>query len=240
MRLDGVALLAAPTTRSQAYLQALVANELQPDHVIAMGDLAAPDPTDAASQKRWKGIALPDLGESLLTTCKRAGIPVVACGAVNVNAAEVLLAVRGIAPRLVIYSGYGGQIIGDEMLDSGPRFLHLHSGWLPEYRGSTTLYYALLHGEYPGVTAIILDRNIDTGPMVARRHYPKPGPDLDIDRVYDAAIRADLLVQVMATYAQDGHLPSLEQQTTEKAVNYYVIHPVLKHIAILALDGGAQ
>ena len=240
MRLDGVALLVAPTTRSQAYVQALVANELYPSHMIAMGEGALPDPIDAAAERIWKGIMLPNLGESLIDTCMRAGIPVIACGAKNVNAAEAVLAVRGIGPRIVIYSGYGGQIIGDEMLGSGPQFLHVHSGWLPEYRGSTTIYYALLHAEDPGVTALILDRNIDTGSIVARCRYPKPSPRLDIDRVYDAAIRADLLVQVMAAYARTGHLPSLERQTPGKGVNYYVVHPVLKHVAILALDGGAQ
>ncbi len=238
MRLDGVALLAAPTTRSQAYLQALVANELYPDHVIGMGEPAT-ESIDAATDRMWQGVALPNLGESLSITCGRAGIPLVVCNVKDVNTAEAVHAVREIGPRIVIYSGYGGQIIADEMLDCGPQFLHVHSGWLPEYRGSTTIYYALLNGEDPGVTALILDRNIDTGPIVARRRYPKPYRGLDIDRVYDPAIRADLLVQVMAGYARSGLLPSLESQTWEEGINYYVIHPVLKHLAVLTLDGRA-
>jgi len=240
MRLEGVVLLAAPTTRSQAYLQALVAHELYPDRVIAMGEGGATDNIDARIERLWKGIALPNLGESLIATCVRAGLPLVACGAKSVNAEEVILAVRDARPKIVIYSGYGGQLISDEMLGSGPQFLHVHSGWLPEYRGSTAIYYALLQGEDPGVTALILDRNIDTGPIVARRRYPKPYSGLDIDRVYDAAVRADLLVEVMSAFARDGCLPSLEIQTPEQGRSYYVIHPVLKHVAILALDGGAK
>ena len=86
----------------------------------------------------------------------------------------------------------------------------------------------------------ILDRNIDTGPIVARRRYPKPRAGIDIDRIYDPAIRADLLVQVMSDYVNNGCLVPLEQQAPEKGVNYYVIHPVLKHLAIRALEGGAQ
>src|SRR5258706_2122937 len=116
MQLDGVALFVAPTPRSQAYLQALVANELYPDHVITMGDGAPPDPVDAGAKRVWNGIALPDLGESIMDTCIRAGVPVIACGAKNVNAAEAVRAVHNLAPRLVIYSGYGGQLIEDEML----------------------------------------------------------------------------------------------------------------------------
>ena len=239
MRLDGVVLLAAPTARSQAYLQALVANELLPDRVIALGDGAPPDRTGAGSERIWKGIALPDLGESLATTCSRADIPLVACAATNVNAEAAVLAVREAGAKIVIYSGYGAQIIEDAMLGSGPQFLHVHSGWLPEYRGSTTIYYAMLREEEPGVTALILDRDIDTGPIVARRRYPKPPPGLDIDRVYDPAIRADLLVRVMSAYARSSRLPSLEAQTAGRGATYYVIHPVLKHLAILTLGTGA-
>lgn len=237
MRLESVALLAAPTTRSQAYLQALVAHDLRPERVIALGDAGSDNVSAASTERAWNGIALPDLGESLAATCVRAGIPVVPCAAQSVNAEEVVLALDRIKPRLVIYSGYGGQILGDRILGSAPQFLHMHSGWLPQYRGSTTLYYALLNGEDPGVTAIVLDRQIDTGPMVARRHYPKPASGMDVDRVYDAAIRADLLVRVMADYARAGELPAIGPQDPAEGVTYYVIHPVLKHLAILSLGG---
>ena len=40
-------------------------------------------------------------------------------------------ALLALAPRLVIYSGWGGQIVSAALLDSGAPFLHLHSGWLP-------------------------------------------------------------------------------------------------------------
>jgi len=236
MRLDGVTLLAAPTPRSQAYLQTLVASQLLPDYVITMGAAVSDAGIDAAAQRVWNGIQLPNLDEPIAATCERAGIRVISCYATDVNAEEAVFSVRSVRPKIVIYSGYGGQIVGEEMLGSGGKFLHLHSGWLPGYRGSTTLYYALLHREEPGVTALILDRNIDTGPIVARRCYPKPPRGMDIDRVYDSAIRADLLVRVMSTYARDGHLPELEQQTPGEGTTYYVIHPVLKHLAILALE----
>jgi folate-dependent phosphoribosylglycinamide formyltransferase PurN len=234
MRLEGVVLLAAPTTRSQAYLQRLIANQLYPSQVIAIGE-AAPLRTDIVGEKFWKGIALPNLSEPLAETCSRAKVPLATSSAANVNAEDVILALRRMKPKIVIYSGYGGQLVGADMLALGMQFLHVHSGWLPEYRGSTTIYYALLRREDPGVTAFILDRSIDTGPVVERRRYPKPSPDLDIDQVYDAAIRADLLVRVMAEYAKTGRLPVVEQEATDKARTYYVIHPVLKHLAILGL-----
>jgi len=236
MQLDRVVLLAAHTARSQAYLQALVANDLYPGQVILFGK---EQPVEVATNSRlvsWQGVDFPDLGESLLQSCRRAGIPVTSCPSDDVNAEEIAHCISKFAPRLVIYSGVGGQIVSEQLLGLGPRFLHMHSGWLPRYRGSTTLYYALLEGELPGVTALFLDREIDTGPVVTKRHYPRPPLDIDLDQIYDPAIRADLLVRVMREYARSGVLPAVEHQNPDEGVTYHVIHPVLKHMAILSLS----
>jgi len=240
MQLDRVVLLAAHTARSQAYLQALIANDLYPGQVILFG---GDRPAEFEGDSRlvgWQGVDFPDLGESVMRSCARAGIPVTSCSTDDVNAEEIAHCILKFAPRIVIYSGIGGQIVSEQMLGLGPRFLHMHSGWLSRYRGSTTLYYALLEGELPGVTALFLDRTIDTGPVVTRRHYPRPPADIDLDRIYDPAIRADLLVRVMREYARSGVLPAVEHQNPEEGVAYYVIHPVLKHLAILSLSKSAM
>jgi len=236
MQLDGVVLLAAHTARSQAYLQALIANDLYPGQVILFGKERPVEIERNARLVSWQGVDFPDLGESLLQGCKRAGISVTSCSADDVNAEEIAQCVSNFAPRIVIYSGVGGQLVSEHLLGLGPRFLHMHSGWLPRYRGSTTLYYALLEGELPGVTALFLGREIDTGPVVTKRHYPRPPIDIDLDQIYDSAIRADLLVRVMREYAHSGVLPAVEHQNPEEGVTYYVIHPVLKHLAILSLS----
>lgn len=235
MRLDGVVMLAAPTARSRAYIQALAAADLLPEIVLLLGAESSQAPSPPP--QRLEGIHLPDHGESIASTCARAGVAVQSCEVATVNDEQVRTALLALAPRLVIYSGWGGQIVSAALLDSGaPPFLHLHSGWLPEYRGSTTLYYALLNGAQPGVTAILLDRGIDTGPIVARRAYPRPPAWIDIDLVFDPAIRADLLVRVLSGYASTGAIQPLETQDSAAGQTYYVIHPVLKHLAILAIE----
>lgn len=233
MRLEGVVLLAAPTARSRAYIQALVAADVLPERVLLMGSEAAA--ASAGPARWWKGIHLPDHGEPVATSCARAGIPVQHCAVTTVNDEAVYAALEAMAPRLVIYSGWGGQIVSERVLATGAPFLHLHSGWLPAYRGSTTLYYALLNDEPPGVTAILLDKAIDTGPVVARRAYPRPPAGIEIDLVFDPAIRADLLVRVLGDYAARGSITALEYQDVAAGEVYYVIHPVLKHLAILSL-----
>ena len=135
-----------------------------------------------------------------------------------------------IKPKLVFYSGYGSQIVKPELLNLA-FLMHIHSGWLPEYRGSTTLYYSWLKEGYCGASAILLRKEIDTGPIIARKRYPPP-PGVDPDYVYDSVIRSDLLIFVLQEYSQHNKFINLLNQPLV-GNNYYVIHPVLKHIALL-------
>lgn len=236
--LDGVALLAARTARSQAYLQTLIARGMRPEQVLLVGD--AEDntgddrPTGGATE--WEGLLLPDLEETLSATCRRAGLDPVRIKDGDINSEAVGQALAAMHPQIVLYSGAGGQIVSDRTLARAPHFLHAHSGWLPEYRGSTTLYYALLNGEPPAVSAILMDSGIDTGTIVARRRYPAPVAGMDIDRRYDPAIRADLLARVLDEHRRSGRFPDGTAQNPGEGSVYYVIHPLLKHLGILSLE----
>jgi len=235
-KLKGVVLLAAQTARSQTYIQVMAAFGLLPESVILMGEAGVAASVEKASLNSWNDILLPHLDESVSATCKRAGVDLFLVAENDVNAEATHQAICAAAPDIVIYSGMGGQIVSERTLALGPKFLHMHSGWLPEYRGSTTLYYSLLEGGLPGVSAIVLDREIDTGPVVARRQYPRPPAGMDLDRVYDAAIRADLMVRVLLNYKKSGSLPVIEHQNPCQGTPYYVIHPILKHLSILSLE----
>lgn len=237
MILDKVVLLAARTARSQAYLQTLAAFDLLPGEVILLAppENAPPARTHPAPPP-VPGLLLPDLNENLAQTCARAGLRTAEAGVRDVNDPMTAEAIRRSGAEIVIYSGYGGQIVADPILKLGPKFLHMHSGWLPEYRGSTTVYYALLERQPPAVSALLLDKHIDTGPVVARRHYPPPPAGIDVDSVYDAAIRADLLARVLKDYAATGALDGERQDAAPGTSPYFVVHPVLKHLALLSLS----
>ncbi len=237
--LDGTVLLAAFTARSQAYAQALRKAGLAPEYIVTFGaapnDVAAPA-TARAGDDEFAGLFLPNLNEPLLATVRAAGWTSRHVAADDVNDPAVHAELMSLAPKLVIYSGYGGQLVAARTLsDAGP-FLHMHAGWLPDYRGSTTVYYSWLERGECGVSAILLDPAIDEGPIVDRRRYPAPPPGIDVDRVYDNAMRADLLTDVLAHYAETGSLTTVTQSRSA-GETYYVIHPVLKHIALLMERG---
>ncbi|CAM5202695.1 Methionyl-tRNA formyltransferase OS=Castellaniella defragrans (strain DSM / CCUG 39792 / 65Phen)OX=1437824 GN=BN940_10766 PE=4 SV=1 [Castellaniella denitrificans] len=234
--LTGISLAASPTARSQAYIQSLTAHGLHPEFVLLLGDHPPGASADARqSPNHWHGIPLVDLNESVTATCRRAGIPTHALQASSINEAPALEALRRLRPDTLIYSGAGGQIVSSEALGMGTRFLHMHAGHIPDYRGSTTIYYALLNGDQPTVTAIFLDAQIDTGGILAQCSYPAPDRSIDIDRAYDASIRADTLVRLLHDYVATGSFPPLRPQRQDEGATYFVIHPVLKHLTILGL-----
>lgn len=229
-------LLCARTARSVAYLQALHAANIVPDQVLVYGQSnSAVQTTRQWPSAELAGLLLPDLREEVATCLKRLGWPHENCSADTLEDPALLACIERSDPGLIVYSGYGGQLVPATLLKSYP-VLHIHSGWLPDYRGSTTIYYQILEQGQCAASALLLDETIDTGPVVARKVYPLPPAGLDVDYVYDNAIRADLLASVLANWRQDPNslkkLPGAEQQTP----SYFIIHPLLKHLALLAVD----
>ncbi len=67
-----------------------------------------------------------------------------------------------------------GQILPQAVLDQ-PRYgtLNIHASLLPKYRGADPIAEAILAGETEtGVTIMLLDAGIDTGPMLLKRALP--------------------------------------------------------------------
>jgi methionyl-tRNA formyltransferase len=229
-------LLATHGARTQSYAQNMARAGLALGGVLLYGD-PAPAPGHLPRVQRCAGVPLADLSLPLEETCAQAGWPLDRVFASDVNHPEVASKLSALAPSLVIFSGAGGQIVKPPLLELGAPFLHAHSGWLPRYRGSTTIYYSILEERDCAVSVLLLNREIDGGPILARRRYPLPPPGIDVDCLYDAAIRADLLVQVLSRCEACGTLPEPIDVAGEEAGTYYVVHPVLKHLALLSLGG---
>jgi len=148
------------------------------------------------------------------------------------NAPAAVAAVAACPTGVLVYSGPSGEILRAPLLATGKRFLHIHPGRLPEYRGSTTIYYALLRGEPCGVSAFFLDRGIDTGDVIGSRVVPPPADRTRIDLEFDPELRAGLLVELLREYARSGRFTAVPQPAAG-GETYHIIHPVLKHLAVL-------
>jgi methionyl-tRNA formyltransferase len=233
-----VLFLAADSSRSKAYAQVMQHSGLSVSRTLLLRKQKAQGtnstPFVKPSSPDFK-IVLPDLEIPLVETVEQISDKfdiVENYGGIKRSGIIEYLSTH--RPKLVIYSGYGGELVPEEMLGLGIPFLHLHSGWLPEYRGSTTVYYSLLNDGNCGVTAILLKPEIDNGDIVARKKYPAPPSGVDIDHLYDNAIRADLLSEVLAGWMKNHEFEGFVEQDESESQTYYVIHPVLKHLAILS------
>jgi methionyl-tRNA formyltransferase len=238
----GVLFLAANTPRSQAYAQALSARGIALARAILFDRPGAVQPGKADLPPRPSISTVVPLADPLIPLTQSLAAltdDVRRVEAESVNDQAMLEAVRGAAADgfvFVIYSGYGGQVISKAVLDAGPPILHAHSGWLPQYRGSTSIFYSLLAGKYCGVSVIVMAPEIDQGPILARRRYPAPRQGVDIDYFYDPAIRADLMAEVVSDWQSRGRPEEIHLDG--EPADFYVVHPLLKHLALLGLEGG--
>ncbi len=67
--------------------------------------------------------------------------------------------------------------------------------------------------------------------MIEQYKFALPKDDVDIDYVYEPYIRAKVLLKVLNHYSQSKYFETKEQNECE-AETFYIIHPVLKHLAI--------
>lgn len=245
MKLNEIGMLLASTPRSNAYLQALLRNNLFPVYILLLDDsegkIAPGQIHPEALKEMMTDMALPidayfDLKISIPDIIRKNNIPCQVSPTCDVNSNWVVEHLTARPEKYFIYSGYGGVILKERLLECGKKFLHLHSGRVPDQRGSTTIYYSILTEDKCFVSALFLDKDIDTGALIKIKSYDKPANGELIDYIYDPYIRSDLLVDVVKDYLKDGRFYTQPQQK-EIGETYFIIHPVLKHIAILSCEG---
>ena len=88
--------------------------------------------------------------------------------------------IRRLGPDLLV--AYGPSLVRDPLLTAyAGRFLNVHLGLSPYYRGSGTNFWPLVNGEpeYVGATFMHLDAGVDTGPILHQlraRVFPDDTP----------------------------------------------------------------
>jgi methionyl-tRNA formyltransferase len=235
MELADIGLIAADTARSRCYLQALVAEDLRPAHVLLMESAGQGLPGQAAgvapAPVEFLGLAFRP-AESLRQTLLAAEVPFSAVHSTDINDAAVVAALRARPETVFVFSGVGGQILREAVLGCGKRFLHSHGGYLPDYRGSTTNYYSLLREGRCGASTLFLTDRLDGGPVLLRRRFGPPPDRTQLDYVYDSMFRARVLIDTLREYRRTAEWKV--EKTEAGGLNYYIMHPVLRHIAIMA------
>ena len=150
---------------------------------------------------------------------------------IDVNSKNILNELSKKESDVIVFAGYGGQLLKEKHFTNGSRYLHMHPGKLPSERGSTTIYYSILNRRKITVTAFYMTQNIDAGENILFNEYQVPNEGVDIDLWLDNVVRADCFIEALKEIDNSEKLVVSASESEE----YYVIHPVLKHIALLSL-----
>lgn len=223
MTLNNIAMVAADTTRTKLYLTELIKNNLLPNYILL---ILTSDGEMLPGQK--------DLNtkNELISCIVNAGIEYDIASNNDINSDEVIKEIESRSEEVFIFSGYGGVLLSNKILDINKKFLHVHGGYLPSYKGSTTNYYSLIQDNEMGASAIFLTKEIDCGPILLRKKFPAPKDRSMLDHITDTAVRANVLIECLQNYISLGTW-DFEVEDNYGGEVFYIIHPVLKHLAIM-------
>lgn len=137
---------------------------------------------------------------------------------------EAMAQLRTWDPQLIVVAAFG-QILRPELLEL-PRFgcVNVHASLLPRWRGAAPIPAAILQGDsHTGVTIMLMDPGVDTGPMLSQRPTPiQPGETARQLSERLAQLGAQLLLETLPRYLSGELLP---QPQPEQGATYA---PMLK------------
>ncbi|XGV95768.1 MAG: methionyl-tRNA formyltransferase [Leptolyngbya sp. BL-A-14] len=109
-----------------------------------------------------------------------------------------------------------GQILSQAILDM-PRLgcINAHGSLLPKYRGAAPIQWSLYHGDAEtGMTTMLMDAGMDTGPMLLKAHTAIALLDnFDDLAARLASIGADLLIETLLQLNQQTLHPTPQDDT---------------------------
>ena len=123
--------------------------------------------------------------------------------------AETLAQLAALQADAFVVVAYG-QILSPQIL-AMPRLgcINAHGSLLPAYRGAAPIQWSLYHGEAAtGVTTMLMDAGMDTGPMLLTARRPIGLMDNAWDLAADlASLSAELLIETLQQLASGSVTP---------------------------------
>lgn len=159
---------------------------------------------------------------------------------------------RALAPDLLLVVAYGELLPADVLSIFRLGAVNLHFSLLPRWRGASPVQHALLHGDrLTGVTVMLIDQGLDTGPVLARVEEPvDPSDDAGSLGGRLAEIGAGVLVESVREWVAGGLVAEPQRGTPTYAPKLTRLDRILdwtapaadvvNRIRALAPDPGAR
>jgi methionyl-tRNA formyltransferase len=122
------------------------------------------------------------------------------------------------SPEVIVVAAFG-QILRPAVLDLPPGgCINVHASLLPRWRGAAPIQAAILHGdEQSGVTIMLMDPGVDTGPKLSQRSTPiLPEDSAGTLSQRLAQLGAELLIDTLPGYlsGETKRVPQDESEAT--------------------------
>ena len=131
------------------------------------------------------------------------------------NNLEFRARLEEIKPDAILVVAYG-RIIPQWMLEL-PRFgnINLHGSLLPKYRGAAPIQWAIANGDkVVGVTTMLLEAGLDTGPMLLARAVPAGTEETSIEMFEQLAeVGAELMVETLRGLEEGTIVPQPQDES---------------------------
>jgi len=96
----------------------------------------------------------------------------------SLKGAEAVAQLAGFQPDVIVVAAFG-QILPQSILDV-PAYgcINIHPSLLPKYRGASPVAAAIMAGdEFTGVSIMLMEKGLDSGPILARAQIPITSQD---------------------------------------------------------------
>jgi methionyl-tRNA formyltransferase len=132
----------------------------------------------------------------------------------SLKAAGALERLKGLEPDVIVVAAFG-QILPRSVL-ALPRLgcINIHPSLLPRFRGASPVASAILAGEdFTGVSIMVMDEGLDTGPVLARAQTPiSPGDTTGSLTARLSWLGAWLLGEVLVGWSRGELTPRLQNE----------------------------
>jgi methionyl-tRNA formyltransferase len=157
---------------------------------------------------RGRSLASPPVKRSALAH----GLPVVQPA--RLRSPESVAQLAELHPDVIVVAAYG-QLLPHSVLDIPVHgCINIHPSLLPKYRGVSPVAAAILAGDrFTGVSVMLMDQGMDTGPVLARAQVPVSARDTTGSLGEKLSlIGAHLLLDVLARWARGEITPQPQDE----------------------------
>ncbi len=132
----------------------------------------------------------------------------------SVNTAAFVATLTALRPEVGVVAAFG-QLLGSKVLPIPSRgYLNVHASLLPRHRGASPIAAAILAGDAEtGVSIMLVEPGLDTGPVLARSSCPiQPEDTTGALGERLAVLGADLLARTLPAYLADRITPEPQDE----------------------------